>query len=167
MNPQVLVPGEHSGLANLIPGNPGQVDPPSLDRATPSTGGGTLAAGQYVYAVTDQFNTAAPGQTPVAAAGESAASVSSPVVVSGTGSVALSWGAVCHAGVYNVYRAPYTPGTGTAAGTIGAWSLIGTVNANTEHGLQGSDRRLDDQHRRRRRGPEDVHRHRPRRYTDR
>ena len=131
VNPQVLVPGEHSGLANLIPGNPGQVDPPSLDTATASTGGGTLAAGQYVYAVADQFNTAAPGQTPVAAAGESAASVSSPVVVSGTGSVALSWGAVCHAGVYNVYRAPYTPGTGTAAGTIGAWSKIGTVNANT------------------------------------
>jgi hypothetical protein len=43
--------------------------------------------------------------------------------------VALTWGAVCHAADYKIYRAPYT---GTApTGTIGAWSLIGTVTANT------------------------------------
>ena len=29
-NPSAIVTGEHSGLANLIPGNPGQVDPPEL-----------------------------------------------------------------------------------------------------------------------------------------
>jgi hypothetical protein len=49
-----------------------------------------------------------------------------------TGSVALTWGAVCHAGDYKIYRAPFTPTTaGATTGTIGAWSLIGTVNANT------------------------------------
>jgi hypothetical protein len=124
-NPSVVVTGEHSGLANLLPGNPGQVDPPALDDATPATTGGTLPAGEYVYAVSDQFNTAAPGATPVAGSGQSAASVSALVTVTGTtSSVALTWGAVCHAANYLIYRAPYT-------GTIGAWSLIGTVSANT------------------------------------
>ena len=126
-NPNVVVTGEHSGLANLLPGNPGQVDPPSLDDATVSATGGTLAAGDYVYAVTDQFNTAAPGATPVAGTGMSAASeTTTPVTVTGaTGSVSLTWGAVCHAADYKVYRAPDT------AGAIGAWSLIGTVGATT------------------------------------
>ena len=85
-NPNAVVTGEHSGIANLLPGNPGQVDPPSLDSAvgadTTTPAAGTLAAGaQYVYAVSDQFNTAAPGATPVAGAGESEGSVSSPVTV--------------------------------------------------------------------------------------
>ena len=127
-DPSVVVTGEHSGLANLLPGNPGQVDPPSLDDAVASaTGGTTLTAGDYAYAVTDQFNTAAPGVTPVPGTGESAASeTTTPVTVTGaTGSVALTWGAVCHAADYKVYRAPVT------SGTVGAWSLIATVNANT------------------------------------
>ena len=128
----MVITGEHSGLANLVPGNPGQVDPPSLEDATPATSGGTLAAGWYVYAVTDQFNTAAPGQTPVVSAGESAASISSPVQLTAAGSVTLTWGAVCHAGQYNVYRAPYTPGSGSSAGSTGAWSLIGTAAVNTD-----------------------------------
>jgi hypothetical protein len=124
-NPGAVVTGEHSGVANLVPGNPGQVDPPSLDGATPAATGGTLTAGSYVYAVTDQFNTAAPGDTPVAGTGESEGSVSAAVPVTGaTGSVALTWSAVCHAAVYKIYRAPDT-------GTIGPWSLIGTVPANT------------------------------------
>jgi hypothetical protein len=123
-NPNVLVTGEHAGLANLVPGNPGQVDPPSIDTAAAATTGGTLAAGSYVYAVSDQFNTAAPGATPVAPpAGESAASVSAPVPVTGTtSSVALDWSAVCHAADYKIYR---------ATSTTGPWSLIGTVPANT------------------------------------
>jgi hypothetical protein len=135
-NPQVVITGEHSGLANLLPGNPGQVDPPSLDDATVGTGGtfgsSGPAAGQYVYAVTDQFNTAAPGATPVAGTGESAASVSTPVTVAAGKSVSLSWGAVCHAADYQIYRAPWTPDSaGASTGTIGAWSKIGTVQANT------------------------------------
>ncbi|MBV9805737.1 MAG: Ig-like domain-containing protein [Solirubrobacterales bacterium] len=121
-NPNVLVTGEHSGLANLIPGNPGQVDPPSLSSATPGAGG-TLTAGTYEYAISDQFNTAAPGATGVAATGESAASVSAPLTVGATGSVSLSWTAVCHAADYKIYRAPVT---GT---TVGAWTLIDTVPA--------------------------------------
>ena len=136
-NPQVVVTGEHSGLANLLPGNPGQVDPPSLDGATPGTTAGTFgstgpATGQYVYAITDQFNTAAPGATPVPGTGQSAASVSEPVTVAAGKSVDLSWGAVCHAADYIVYRAPWTPtSAGATTGTIGAWSQIGTVAADT------------------------------------
>jgi hypothetical protein len=125
-NPSVIITGEHSGLANLVPGNPGQVDPPDLDDATPAATGGTLAAGSYEYAVADQFNTAAPGASPVPGTGESAASISAPIPVTGaTSSVALDWQAVCHAADYIVYRAPVT---GT---TVGAWSQIGVVNANT------------------------------------
>ncbi|MBV9002002.1 MAG: Ig-like domain-containing protein [Solirubrobacterales bacterium] len=121
-NPNVVVTGEHSGLANLIPGNPGQVDPPSLSSATAGAGG-SLAAGTYEYAISDQFNTAAPNATGVAAAGESAASISAPLTVAASGSVSLSWTAVCHAAEYKIYRAPVT---GT---TVGAWTLIGTVAA--------------------------------------
>jgi hypothetical protein len=132
-NPSAIVTGEHSGLANLIPGNPGQVDPPELNAANAATTGGTLATGEFVYAVSDQFNTAAPGATPVAGAGESEASQSSPVSVTGpTGAVTLDWDAVCHAADYKIYRAPYTPPVAPATtGTIGAWSLLTTVAANT------------------------------------
>ena len=125
-NPSVIITGEHSGLANLVPGNPGQVDPPDIDSAAGATTGGTLPAGSYEYAVADQFNTAAPGAPPVAGSGESAASISAPVTVTGTtSSVAVSWEAVCHAADYIIYRAPVT---GT---TVGAWSQIGVINANT------------------------------------
>ncbi|MBV8989139.1 MAG: hypothetical protein JO372_11340 [Solirubrobacterales bacterium] len=132
-DPQVIITGEHSGLPNLIPGNPGQVDPPSFDDATAATTGGSLAAGEYVYAVSDQFNTGAPGATPVAGTGESAGSESAPVTVTGTTSaVTLTWGAVCHAADYIVLRAPYTPPVAPATvGAVGAWSQIGTVAANT------------------------------------
>src|SRR5262249_38994737 len=46
-----LVTGEHSGLANLVPGNPGTIDPPGIDDATANARGGTLGAGAYDYAV--------------------------------------------------------------------------------------------------------------------
>ena len=44
-NPQVFVPGNHSGFADLDPGTPATVDPPDLDEADASTTGGTLAGG--------------------------------------------------------------------------------------------------------------------------
>ena len=55
-NPQVFVPGNHSGFADLDPGTPATVDPPDLDLADTSATGGSLASGTYEYAVTDQFN---------------------------------------------------------------------------------------------------------------
>ncbi|MBV8929978.1 MAG: hypothetical protein JO152_12720, partial [Mycobacteriaceae bacterium] len=121
-NPNVVVTGEHSGLANMIPGNPGQVDPPSLSSATAGAGG-TLTAGTYEYAISDHFNTAAPTATGVAGGGESMASVSAPLTVGANGSVSLSWTAVCHAADYDIYRAPVS---GT---TVGPWTLITTVPA--------------------------------------
>ena len=36
-NPSVVITGEHSGLANLAPGNPGVVDPPNLSSAEAET----------------------------------------------------------------------------------------------------------------------------------
>jgi hypothetical protein len=70
--PNVFVPGNHSGFANLVPGSPATVDPPAIDSAdtVPATGG-TLAAGYYEYAVTDQF-------TNSSTAGQSAADVIGP-----------------------------------------------------------------------------------------
>ncbi len=124
-NPNVVITGEHSGLPNLVPGNPGQVDPPAFGTVTPATTGGTLAAGQYDYAIADRFNTAGPGAPPVPGSGESAASVSAATVTGTTGSVALTWDAVCHAPDYIIYRAPVS---GT---TVGPWSQIADVSANT------------------------------------
>jgi hypothetical protein len=123
-NPQVFVPGNHSGFADLDPGTPATVDPPDLDEADASTTGGTLAAGTYEYAVTDQFNAA-----DSVATDQSQAYVTdgeqgdlAPVVVTGsTGSTSLVWQAICHAANYIVYRAPVT------GGVVGAWSQIGTL----------------------------------------
>jgi Invasin, domain 3 len=109
VDPGALVTGEHSGLANLVPGNPGTVDPPAIDSVTPSAGGGALPAGTYVYAVTDQFSVGG---------GESSASSSAPVAVTGaTGSVTLTWSAVCHASDYNIYR-------GVVSGTSTSWTKL-------------------------------------------
>ena len=88
-NPATIVTGEHSGLANLLPGNPGVVDPPDLSFAEAETSEqkGQLPAGSYVYAVTDDFT---------AGGGQSVASESAPVMVaSSEGTVTLSWQAVC------------------------------------------------------------------------
>ena len=70
----MFVPGNHSGFADLVPGNPATVDEPDLDTSTAaSTTGGKLAAGTYEYAVTDQFN---PPRSPrLGPDGESAAYV--------------------------------------------------------------------------------------------
>ncbi len=117
-NPTVIITGEHSGLANLLPGNPGVVDPPNLSSAeaeVSETAKGTLGAGTYVYAVTDDF---------AANGGQSIASVSSPVTVTGTnGTVTLQWQAVCHAAQFKVYR--------EKSGTT-EWKLIDEINAPTQ-----------------------------------
>ena len=114
-NPGIVVTGEHSGLANLVPGNPGTVDPPAFDAATPSSTGGTLAAGSYTYAITDQFS---------ATGGESSASTTTVTVPTGAtaGSVALSWEAVCHAADYKIYREV----TGS-----NVWTLVTTKTASS------------------------------------
>ncbi len=109
-NPSVVITGEHSGLANLLPGNPGVVDPPDLDTAEAAASGGKLAAGKYVYAVADDFTAGGPPST---------ASESSPVTVTdSTGTVKLTWAAVCHAAEFKIYR--------ELEGT-GQWQLIATI----------------------------------------
>jgi hypothetical protein len=114
-DPQVFVPGNHSGFADLVPGNPGTVDPPDLDSWTAAdTTGGTLAAGTYEYAVTDQFSAADSPDID-----QSSAFVTPPITLSGTdNSVTLNWQAICHAANYLVYRSqsPYT-----------TWSLVGSL----------------------------------------
>ena len=114
-NPGVYVSGEHSGLANLLPGNPGTVDPPAFDEvptATPVASGG-LGAGTYTYAITDQFSPTG---------GESSASttqvvLAAPVAPNTGSSVAVTWDAVCHASDYKIYR----------QNPDATWSLLTTV----------------------------------------
>ena len=122
-NPQVFVPGNHSGFADLAPGTPATVDPPDLDEATAGTTGGTLPAGTYEYAVSDQFN-----GSDTLAADQSQAYVTdglqgdiAPIVVTGAGSVSLVWQAICHAANYIIYRAP------VVNGVVGSWTEIGTL----------------------------------------
>ena len=105
LDPSEVVTGEHSGLANSRPGNPGTIDPPSLDDLEPGAGG-TLAAGNYDYAISAQ-----------SAAGESTASVAT-VAVPAAGSVTATFNAVCHAIAFNLYR--------SRAGA-NSWSQVGTL----------------------------------------
>jgi len=112
-NPSTLVPGGHSGFANLLLGANDAVDPPSLDDEVLNPTGGTLAAGSYQWALTDQFN----GADPITS-DESSASVTTPIAITAGESVTLSWEGVCHAANYRVYR--------EVAGSNN-WSLIGQV----------------------------------------
>jgi len=99
-NGQVFVPGNHSGFADLVPGNPATVDPPILDTNPPTPAAdatSTLPAGWYEYAISDQFvNGSSDGQ--------SAADVTSAFQVAAGQSVTLQWQAICHAADYVIYR---------------------------------------------------------------
>jgi len=121
VNSEAVVTGEHSGLANLAPGVPGTVDPPEINTAAADTTSGTLPAGTYTFAITDQFSTAA-------GSGESTPS-ETVVTLSAPGSVTLTWDAVCHAADYKIYRED------TATST---WYLVTTVNAPTTEPPNGS-----------------------------
>jgi len=112
-NPHVFVPGGHSGLADLVLGMHDAVDPPTINDATANPTGGTLAAGSYQYALSDQFNAADSPDID-----QSSASVSAPVTVAAGGSVTLQWQAECHAANYLVYR--------EIAGSNN-WSLVGNL----------------------------------------
>jgi len=113
-----LVTGEHSGLANTVPGNPGTIDPPFFTEDTDVTAAaGASLAGSYEW-----------GVTAVSPAGETPASISSPLPVTAGNSATIHFDVVCGATSYKVYR--------RANG--GAWSQVGTVastaNAPTDNG---------------------------------
>jgi hypothetical protein len=120
-DPQVFVPGNHSGFADLVPGNPATVDEPDLDTTVVgAANSGSLPAGTYEYAVTDQFN-AAPVTAGLGPDGESAAFVTPEFTVPADGSVPLQWQAICHAANYNIYREEISP-------TPSGWRLIGNYS---------------------------------------
>jgi hypothetical protein len=106
-DPTELVTGEHSGLANTRPGNPGTIDPPSV-ASEDSGAGGALPAGTYDYGIS---GTTAGGETP--------ASVTQ-VAVSATEAPQLTWGSICNATGYRIYR---------KLSTATDWSLLATVPA--------------------------------------
>ncbi len=120
---KVFVPGNHSGFADLVPGNPATVDPPIIDDdlTTQSTTAGTLPAGTYQYAVTDQFTNSATANT------ESAADLSALIDVptgTSTNEITIQWQAICHAADYVVYRG-YNPAASANATTAGwTWTRM-------------------------------------------
>jgi len=105
-----FVPGEHSGLANLIPGVGASIDPVTSTATAGASGSGTLAAGAYNYAVTAQY---------ISGVGDSQTSAV-PATVAANGSVTLNWTGICKAASYKVYR--QDPGSAT-------WGLIANIPA--------------------------------------
>lgn len=103
-----LVTGEHSGLANLRPGNPGTIDPPFLDSASVSSTGGTLAAGRYEWGVTATDE-----------GGQTTASITTLSASGSTSSATFRWEAICKATSYKVYRRSSPEGT---------WALLTTIS---------------------------------------
>jgi hypothetical protein len=102
-----LVTGEHSGLANLVPGNPGTIDPPSLEEASVVATGGTLAAGRWDYGVTATDE-----------GGETIASTTTLTTSGSTSEARFAWEAICHARSYKVYRRP----------SGGSWLLLTAIS---------------------------------------
>ena len=123
-DPQVFVPGNHSGFADLVPGNPATVDPPILDAATAGADAtSTLPAGNYEYAISDQF-------TNSSTAGQSEADVSAPIAVTAGESVTLTWQSICHAADYVIYRGYEAP-----AATSYTWTQLAPATAqNSAYG---------------------------------
>jgi hypothetical protein len=106
MDPKELISGEHSGLANTRPGNPGVLDPPDFEAIDGSiAAGGTLAVGTYFYAVTVS---SAHGQT------SSPGAVQATVDV-GQNAVTASVSMVCKGLTYALYR---------GATATGPWALV-------------------------------------------
>jgi hypothetical protein len=91
-DPTEAITGEHSGLANIRPGNPGTIDPPSFDELEPTIGG-SLPVATYDYAIT--------ASSP---AGESVASIATVTVEAGESAVRADFNEVCHAIAFNLYR---------------------------------------------------------------
>ncbi|HEV2709144.1 MAG TPA: hypothetical protein VGU67_02925 [Edaphobacter sp.] len=95
--------------AEIVAGSSAGLVAPGTVTPTPSTTGGTLAAGNYFYKV-----------TALNAAGETTGSAEASTTTTGsTGSVALAWAAVSGATSYRVYR-------GTAAGAESVFYTTGT-----------------------------------------
>lgn len=107
-DPTEAITGEHSGLANVRPGNPGTIDPPGFN-ALEATTGGTLPPGTYDYAITAA---AAPPS------GETVASIATVTVAAPDNAVRAEFNAVCHAVAFNLYR---------RTSPAGAWARVGTA----------------------------------------
>ena len=119
-DPSEVITGEHSGLANTRPGNPGTIDPPTFDEVTPGGTGGTIPAGSYDYAL-----------TATSPAGETIASVVPGIAVTAGQTVTATFNSVCHATSFNLYRAPTGATTWTLAATLPRTATAATDNGTT------------------------------------
>jgi hypothetical protein len=118
----VFVPGNHSGFADLDPGNPATVDPPDLDDDVGNPvadASSTLPAGTYEYTVTDQFDN-------VSTAGQSAAAISALIDVPTSDAYEneIDWESICHAADYVVFRG-YNPAQNATTSSSGwTWTQL-------------------------------------------
>jgi hypothetical protein len=105
-DPTEAITGEHSGLANTRPGNPGTIDPPTFDDLVPTAG--TLAAGTYDYAI-----------TAMSPAGETIASIATSEPLPAGSGVIARFNAVCHAVGFKLYR---------KLSSATEWRLVGSLD---------------------------------------
>ena len=91
--PSELVTGEHSGLANTRPGNPGTIDPPSFDDID-AAAGGAIAGGDL------RLRADRAARQPARRPPRSRPTSPSPA----GGKVTATFDAVCHAVAYTLYR---------------------------------------------------------------
>jgi hypothetical protein len=108
-DPTEAITGEHSGLANVRPGNPGTIDPPMFDALEPTTVG-SLPPGTYDYAIT--------ASSP---AGETVASIATVTVEPGQNAVRADFNEVCHAIGFTLYR---------RTSPNGSWAKVGSASRN-------------------------------------
>ena len=103
-----VVTGEHSGLANARPGNPGTIDPPAFDDVEPLAGGGAVARRHLRLRADGPLARRRDGGLGRARRGRRRPPARSR----------SSFPAVCHAVGYDLYRRP----AGTAA-----WARVATL----------------------------------------
>ena len=117
-NPQVFVPGNHSGFADLVPGNPATVDPPDLCTLEPNTTGGSLRR----IATSTRSPTSSRPRAALADQRSPRPTSPRPSPSRPDRSVTLNWQAICHAASYIIYR--------EVAGS-GVWTYLGQYTPTT------------------------------------
>ncbi len=128
LDPAEVVTGEHSGLANSRPGNPGTIDPPFFDTVA-ATAGGAVGPGTYDYALTAS-----------SAAGETTASVVPGIVVAApSNAVTTTFNAICHSVAYTLYRSPAGANAWTRVATMATSPTAPTDNGQSPIVLTLSD----------------------------
>ena len=129
--------GEHSGLANLVPGNPGTVDPPGLRRGTHGDATRQWRTRRGHLHLRDHRPVLADGRRVVGVDNASSARRSRGAQHRKLGDG--DWDAVCHASDYKIYR----------QNPDATWSLVTTVTPSRRARSPAPAPQTDELHRHR------------------